>query len=416
MNDVSRTSATLLPADLILPMGLGTALSLLGDSTLYTVLPTHTAAAGVPVAAVGVLLGINRLVRLLSNTAAGHLFDRGNTRLLFILSLLLGALSTLLCGLATGLWPLLLARALWGLAWSGIWVGGANMLLGASPPRERGRWLGTLQIWFFAGTAGGSLLGGLFTDLLGYRGALLAGGGLSLAGALTAALTLPGGGSLPRSGAAPRQERPSRRGARLNHPGLATAALVQGVNRLALSGLLASVISLLTRDRLAPAAALIGVSTLTGILNMGRTGVSMASALTFGRLSDALGSRRLATSTSLAAGVAGLHLLSYASPPAFIAGLALAAVAAGSIPVLARSLAGDFSGHGSRGRAVAAVQTAGDLGSAVGPPLAFLLMPLTGLPLLFNVSAGIFALCLLPVNLVRGFTASGAKGGGGADE
>ena len=50
-----------------MPLGLGTALSLMGDATLYTVLPTHTAEAGIPLSSVGIMLGINRAVRILLN-------------------------------------------------------------------------------------------------------------------------------------------------------------------------------------------------------------------------------------------------------------------------------------------------------------------------------------------------------------
>ena len=74
-------------------MGLGTALSLVGDSTLYTVLPTHTADAGIALASVGVLLGVNRAVRLLFNGAAGVAYDRWPRRRLFVLALFVGLAS-----------------------------------------------------------------------------------------------------------------------------------------------------------------------------------------------------------------------------------------------------------------------------------------------------------------------------------
>src|SRR3990170_977576 len=59
-------------------IGLGIVLSLLGDATLYTVLPDPgiAAAAGISLSVVGVVLGLNRLVRLAFNPAAGVLYDR----------------------------------------------------------------------------------------------------------------------------------------------------------------------------------------------------------------------------------------------------------------------------------------------------------------------------------------------------
>ena len=44
---MSQRSAYIHPARVLFPLGLGTALSLVGDTTLYAVLPTHTAEAGV---------------------------------------------------------------------------------------------------------------------------------------------------------------------------------------------------------------------------------------------------------------------------------------------------------------------------------------------------------------------------------
>lgn len=40
------------PRRVIFPLGLGTALSLMGDTTLYTILPTHTSEAGIALGAV----------------------------------------------------------------------------------------------------------------------------------------------------------------------------------------------------------------------------------------------------------------------------------------------------------------------------------------------------------------------------
>jgi hypothetical protein len=57
------------PWSVLLLVGLSTSLSLLGDTALYTVLPTHTAETGVLLVSVGILLSANRFVRLLANGA-----------------------------------------------------------------------------------------------------------------------------------------------------------------------------------------------------------------------------------------------------------------------------------------------------------------------------------------------------------
>ena len=58
---------------IFLPIGFGTAFSLWGDAALYAVLPTHTTEAGILLGAVGIILGVNRAIRLLSK-AGGKLF------------------------------------------------------------------------------------------------------------------------------------------------------------------------------------------------------------------------------------------------------------------------------------------------------------------------------------------------------
>ena len=53
---MSELKTSIHPSHVLLPLGLGTALSLMGDATLYTVLPTHTAEAGIALSGVGIIL------------------------------------------------------------------------------------------------------------------------------------------------------------------------------------------------------------------------------------------------------------------------------------------------------------------------------------------------------------------------
>ena len=70
------------------------ALSLLGDALLYNALPTHTAEFGVLVWQVGILLGVNRLIRLVTNEIAGRIVDRYGLKRPMTIALLLGGLTT----------------------------------------------------------------------------------------------------------------------------------------------------------------------------------------------------------------------------------------------------------------------------------------------------------------------------------
>ena len=67
----------------VIAAGGAVAATLLGDSMLYAVMPSRPEAWGLSVAAAGVLLSANRLVRLLSNPLAAVIFSRLGTRIPF---------------------------------------------------------------------------------------------------------------------------------------------------------------------------------------------------------------------------------------------------------------------------------------------------------------------------------------------
>lgn len=96
------------------------ALASLGDAFLYPVLPVNAASMGVPLAWVGVLLSINRFIRLAANQAFGWLFNTFGYRKITILSSVFAALSTLAYGLSATIFLWLAARIIWGLCYSSL--------------------------------------------------------------------------------------------------------------------------------------------------------------------------------------------------------------------------------------------------------------------------------------------------------
>jgi len=92
------------------PLGIASALSLLGDSTLYTALPSHTAAAGITVGAVGIILSANRLVRIFINSPVGSAYDRFGRRRPFVVAMILAVFSTLCYAVLEDFWSLLASR------------------------------------------------------------------------------------------------------------------------------------------------------------------------------------------------------------------------------------------------------------------------------------------------------------------
>ena len=179
------------PIVLIVPLGLAVCLSLLGDLTLYTVLGSQHASVGISLAAVGVMLSANRLIRIPGNPLLGMLLDRLGRRPLFLWGMALGAISTASYGLVRGFWPFLLGRLLWGIAWTLINVGGMTMILDVSTPANRGHLTGMYNTWVLVGLGASQLLGGFLVDQIGFDAAMRWCAGLTALGGLIAFLALP---------------------------------------------------------------------------------------------------------------------------------------------------------------------------------------------------------------------------------
>jgi MFS family permease len=94
-----------------------------GDAFLYPFLPVNADLAGIPVIWVGLLLSINRFVRIFSNTFIVHLFARFGLRMTMICATSFAIASTLGYGIATGPGLWMTFRVIWGLAFSAMRTG-----------------------------------------------------------------------------------------------------------------------------------------------------------------------------------------------------------------------------------------------------------------------------------------------------
>jgi MFS family permease len=237
------------------------------------------------------------------------------------------------------------------------------------------------------GAATGSFAGGLLTDWLGYTYTMWIGAGLTALGGVAALLFLPETRDLRPGDEAAGRPNGSLRANR----GLWAVASLYGMNRFVLSGLFGATMALLAQDRLG-AFLPIGIATLSGILSAGRTVLSMAAAPLAGTASDRMGGRWPIAAWGAAGAAASMLLVAWGAPAAILAGVALGALAGGSIQTLVTALIGDLVSLEQRGRAIGAVHTAGDLGSAVGPLIAYAVLPWIGLRGVYLFGAGLFAL------------------------
>lgn len=374
----------------IFPIGLATALSLTGDATLYSVLPTHYADAGIALASVGVILSVNRFIRLLTNSPAGWLFDRvTNRRLVFLGSLVIGVLSTMLYALTPRFEIFVVARLLWGLAWSGIWIGGTAIVLQMAPEAQRGHWVGIYQMWFFFGSAVCSFAGGILTDWVGYTNGLWIGVVVAIISIMVAAFMLSPQHIDNKN--APSITTNWRASLTLNWRGISSAmwatAIAQGVNRLATAGIVGSTLGLIVQQNFGAEIRLgsipVGVASVTGTLLAARTTIGLIGAPIAGTLSDRIGGRWDLLALSLLLGGLGMATLPFPAIAVLILGMIASSLSSGGVQSLSTALVGDLSHAQEHGKNLAILNIAGDLGSAIGPMVTYALLSVTGLTVVY---------------------------------
>jgi MFS family permease len=370
---------------LLLPLGTAMALSLTGDLTMYAVLANQIDVVGIGLGVVGLLLGVNRMIRIPGNLVAGALYDRSGRRRLFLVGLSLGIVSTLSYSLVRGFWALLFGRMLWGVAWSLINVGGFTMILDRSTAADRGRMTGLYQMAFMLGLTISPILGGALTDALGFRQAVRICALVSSFGLIVALVALPE--TRTRDDIGSRSGRGMLDGQRLLHwtrrlseidHQVLVASYIYFATLFVSNGVLMSTLGLYLERRwgtdIAVGTAVIGVASLAGVILGMRALLGIVAGPIAGALSDWLADRWPVARGGILMGAGGFLVLSLlGSVGAVPAGVAAVSLGAGALAVTLAAVAGDIAVGERRGMTMGGLATAGDLGAALGPPLAYAL-------------------------------------------
>jgi EmrB/QacA subfamily drug resistance transporter len=134
-------------------------------------------------------------VYLLTSTVAipivGKFSDLLGRKWLFLVSLVIFLLGSLLSGTAQSMMQLVLFRALQGVGAGGLQPIGAAIVADLFSPRERGRWMGITSSSSVLATLVGPLVGGLLTDTLSWRWAFYVNLPLGLLALLLLVLGMP---------------------------------------------------------------------------------------------------------------------------------------------------------------------------------------------------------------------------------
>ncbi|MDE2901089.1 MAG: MFS transporter, partial [Chloroflexota bacterium] len=150
----------------IIPAGMVYAVSptaavIMGDSLMYVVLPVAAVDFGIheqfglsAAFWIGLALSINRFVRLVSNALAASVYQRFGVRWPFVVSIAVGALTTLAYGFGSGPVSLLVAQAFWGVSYSHMRLAALLTAFEVGTSTMRGRLVG----FFNSGQRLGSLV------------------------------------------------------------------------------------------------------------------------------------------------------------------------------------------------------------------------------------------------------------------
>lgn len=165
---MSRTIKGESKSSVIVIVALITAISLLGDSMLYIVLPLYWKEIGLDsIWQVGVLLSINRFIRLPFNLIVGWIFNRISLKTGLIIAIILGSITTLGYGLLNGFIAWIILRGIWGIAWSFFRIGGLSIVAFNTEENNRGKSIGLYNGLYRLGSLVGMLAGGLLVPILG---------------------------------------------------------------------------------------------------------------------------------------------------------------------------------------------------------------------------------------------------------
>jgi MFS family permease len=361
---------------------------------------------------IGLLLSANRLVRLLTNSLAGYVVERFGRQWPFVLALVLGGLTTIGYGVLHGVWAFLVARLLWGTAWSFVRLEGLSTVLDVASEETRGRYMGLFQAISRLGSAIAMLVGGVLADVIGFRVTFTLFGGLTCLAALlvhaemtarrargspawiTHRAKVPS--SRPLRGAVLRSGTPPTRVDAGTRWRMIVASLGTFSTFLVIGGLVSATLGYMLRIRFGPMPTVgpltLGVASLTGLLLSSRGFLDLGFAPFAGYLADRWGRHRMIY-YAMPVAVFMVVSLGLLPPLPVVMGVILAMFAAGTaLNVAFNAVAGDVAPPGKRSAFLSLFVTCQDLGAAAGPLLGYWVGPAFGLVWLYLCGAMVLLL------------------------
>ena len=352
-----------------------TASCLIGDSMLYIALPTHWKETGLTsLWEVGVLLSVNRLVRLPLNPIVGWLYRRISTRNGILFAAVLAAVTTASYGFVNGFFPLLIVRCIWGLAWTFLRLGAYITIIDCSNNLNRGHCMGTYNGLYRLGSLAGMLVGGFLADFCGILTTALIFGGITL---LSIPATLFGVPHLKNRNTEEETKhisKPILWGDYSILWALITGMFVAMVYQGMFTATLSYLVQVHNSSMINISGVVIGAASLAGILQAMRWGWEPWVAPWIGRASDGkIGRHPILTITLICASV--LFMLTPFDLPLLLWLLVLIGIqlTATALTTLADAIASDAASYSSKVTVMTAYSLSIDFGAAIGPFAGYLL-------------------------------------------
>ncbi|HWR44239.1 MFS transporter [Sporomusa sp.] len=377
----------------VIVISLLTAACLLGDSMLYIVLPIHWKDVGLDsLWEVGILLSVNRIVRLPLNPLVGWLYGRMSSRNGILLAGVLATFTTMSYSVFKGfvLWVLL--RCIWGLAWSFLRLGAYFTILEVSNDTNRGYYMGLYNGLYRLGSLGGMLLGGVLADRYGIGFTALFFGAITFL-AIPFAFYL-----LPNSNKHSNTENKAMDIQALFNlnvfwtlmTGLFIAAIYQGVFVATLSYL----IQVHNSSNIIIFGISVGAASLAGVLQALRWGWEPWLAPWFGKLSDGWFGRRAMLTVALTLAAILFLLIPLQLPVGMWLALILAILLTATIlTTVIDAIACDVACCSPQKAFMTSYAFAIDIGAALGPLIGYTLNDIWGpYAIYWGISGGLFIL------------------------
>lgn len=346
---------------------------MLGLGLATPILPLYAQSFGVGAAAVGSLVTVFGLARMLINIPAGHWTERFGRRRLLILGPLVTAAGSFGFALATSFVQLLFWRVLQGFGSAVLTTAAMVVLADLSTAANRGRIMSLYQGSLLLGAGAGPALGGVIAGAWGFRAPFFLFGALTLAAGAWALFRMPetrGLAAAPGPGvepapASPGSPPPSVGAVRrlLRDSSFLLVSLVTLATFFTRSGGQMTLLPLLGHNEIGLSEAAIGmVFTVIAAVNF-------ATLYAAGSLADRFGRKAVIVPSGLLTALAvGLYVWT-GSAAAFLAVSVLLGIGTGLGGPAPAAYVADIVPAGSVGPAMGLYRTISDLGLVLGPVL-----------------------------------------------